>query len=781
MRNQEFDLRNYIHGYSKSIKDYILLIRTNLKRFIIISSIIFIAALAYALLAPSIYESTVTLKISTSQKNLLQNGAQPEASDRSNDRFIANEMEVIENFGTRELVAKALVDSIENSKDKSIYKLLNSKMNEARIKGRNTIIYIAEFLKKEVKKDQKLGMDIVDISAESPSPKEAAIIANTYAIQYKKLNLKESRNQLTVVREFLEKQSHEKLAELNTAENALANFKEKGGIVALDAQSQALISQLSQLDAQRDAAKIDLMTSNAVLSQYKKQINNLDPQLVNYLASQTSQAYIDVLQKQIAELQMNRDLAMANKSASMDVSGKVKDYDRKINDLKDKLSSKINEIKTGAFASSPEQAKDLTQKLIEEEVKNHSLSIKLNELQTIISQYDVNLNKLPKKSMEFAELDRNAEATKQLYALLEQKYQEAVINELSQPGNVFIIGEGRVPDKPAKPLRVVIALIGLITGFGAAFGYVLIKDYFDDTIKTPEDIQKKDIKLLSWIPKLKAEKNNGHHKTEVIVLEEPNSPASEAFKVLRARAQVASIKNKPVKTILISSAWQGEGKTMVAVNLAYSLAMLKKKTLLIDCDLRRPRIHRIMDVTKTPGLVDYMMNKVALRDILRRSKLEYMRYITSGTIRTGSSELFDTLKETAEKSRDEYIRFTNSGTPVADPTELFASDNMVNFLKEMKTHFDYIIIDSAPLVTVIDSEILAKYADGIMLVVSADTTQNKLMNETLDLIKEIDAPFLGIVLNNFKYKHGYDYYFKYHYNYSNNGNDRKREKKRKKV
>jgi len=97
----------------------------------------------------------------------------------------------------------------------------------------------------------------------------------------------------------------------------------------------------------------------------------------------------------------------------------------------------------------------------------------------------------------------------------------------------------------------------------------------------------------------------------------------------------------------------------------------------------------------------------------------------------------------------------------------------------MKTHFDYIIVDSAPMVTVIDSEILAKYVDGIIVVVSADTTQNKLMNETLELIKEIDAPFLGMVLNNFKYKNGYDYYFKYHYSYSDNGRIGKRDSRQK--
>ena len=106
------------------------------------------------------------------------------------------------------------------------------------------------------------------------------------------------------------------------------------------------------MDVQRDAAKIDLMTSSEVLTQYKNELKKQDPHLVDYLESQTSQAYISVLQKQIAELQMNKDLAMAYKNSRIDVAEKVKDYDQRITDLKQKLSSVINDIKTGAYANS---------------------------------------------------------------------------------------------------------------------------------------------------------------------------------------------------------------------------------------------------------------------------------------------------------------------------------------------------------------------------------------------------------------------------------------------
>src|ERR1035437_11033043 len=246
MQNKDFDLKNYSFGSTHSIKDYILLIRTNLKPFIIIFSIIFIVSLAYVLYAPSIYRSAVTLKIIEQQQTVLKSESLPEVSTMKSDRFIANEIEVIENFDTRERVAKALIDTFENAKDKNIFNLLILKENEKGINGHKTLIDISEILKNVVKTEQKSGMDVVEISAESPSPKEAALIANTYADQYNKLNLEENRNQLNGIRKFLEKQSQEKLAQLNIAENELANFKEKGGIVALDAQSSGLITQLSQ-------------------------------------------------------------------------------------------------------------------------------------------------------------------------------------------------------------------------------------------------------------------------------------------------------------------------------------------------------------------------------------------------------------------------------------------------------------------------------------------------------------------------------------------------------
>lgn len=737
---EKFDKNNY--GYedsdeSKSLKDYLLLIRNNLLPFMLIAIVCTAAAVYYALNSMDIYESETVLKISEPQGNILEAPLTPDIMDLGMDRFIANEIEIIKSYTNRERVAKAIVDTFItiNNKDK-FYLIFNH--NWGKTEGLLTIDSLVELLDKKVTVEQKRGLDIVDISAESPSPYEAALIANSYAQQYKNLNLEVNRNQLTFVKNFLGKQKAEKQKELDKAEDSLRNFQEKGGIIALDEQATALIDQLSQFEAKMNAAKIDYMASSNILNQYKAELKKQDPRMANYLESLTSEAYITALQKQLAELQINKDLALANTNPKIDVSSKIKEYDQKINELKSKLNDKIEVIKAGIFASSPEEVKELSQKIIEEDVKNSSLNTTIRGLSGIVNNYEKKFNRLPKTSIELARLQRHREFLEKLYSLVEGKYQEAVINEQSQPGNVLVIDKGRIPPKPAKPNRILIILIGFVLGTGLAFGYVLVRDYFDDTVKTPEDIQRKNINVLAWIPRIEGINSRG--KAEFIVANKPKSIPSEAFKALRTRVQFSNVDLESFKTVLITSATPSEGKTVVALNLAGSFAQADKNVLIIDCDLRKPRMHGIFGVNKNPGLVNYLFNQVSLDEIIWRSDLvENFSYITSGTI-------------------------------PPNPAEVLQSKAMQNFLDNMRKRFDMIIIDSPPIISVTDSEILSRMVDGSILVVSAENTEVDMMKHAVELMKNEKSPFLGVVLNNFIYKNGYGSYYKYYYYYSHTSN-----------
>ncbi len=736
MDNLNFDIEKYLHAGTTSVKDYIQLIRNNLKPLILISLLIIILAAAYAFLSKDIYKSTVTIRITQQNENVLETSTGLTQTDYLS-RVIANEIKVIENYNTREKIAHALIDSFETSKKKYLFYLIKSEKDKG-INGHKSVKDLVSLLKNVITTEETPGTDVIEISAESNSPYEAALIANTSALEYQKINLAINRNKFTSIRKFLEKQTQEKSAELRSAEDSLMRFQEKGGIVSLDIQSTGMIDQLSQLDAQKEATKIELATSSAVLKQYKFFLNKQDPQLVGYLENQTSQAYINALQKQLAELQVNRDLALSIKSPNVDVSAKVKDYDQRIDELKQKLSATISNIKADAFSGNPDQVRDLAQKMIEEEIKNNTLSVRLEQLEAVTNKYEGNLRRLPKTSTALSQYQRKRESLQQLFSIVDEKYQEAMINELSQSGNAFIIGNGRIPDEPAKPNRLLIMLFGLILGPVIAFGYLLIKDYFDDTVKSPDDIEKNDISFLSWVPQLSNNGNGSPDNQELAALYESDSPVNESFRAIKARIQYSKTDSEIPKLILVTSPAEREGKTFVSINLAGSFAQSNKRTLIIDCDLRRPKIHTIMGIDKKPGLIDYLFRKVKLDEIIRKTKINNLSYITSGSISS-------------------------------NPAEILESKLMKNFLQEIKDFFDVIIIDSAPIIAVIDAEILSKLVDGTILVISADKTENRLMTDAVKRIKSNKVPFLGTVLNNFRYKNGYGYYYKYYYNYSSNG------------
>jgi tyrosine-protein kinase Etk/Wzc len=740
MENKSFNVEKYLLAGTKSAKDYILLVRNNLKIVILISFAVVALTAVYAVVAKNIYKSTVTIRITPQNQNVLETQSGGESRSDYLDRYIANEIGIIINYSTREKIAIALIDSFQNSKSKDLFYLIKAEKDEG-INGHKTVKELADLLFNVIRVEQSPGTDVIEVSAESHIPKEAALIANTTASEYNKINLTISRDKLTSIRKFLEKQSQEKLAELKSAEDTLMKFQEKGGIVSLDVQSSGMIEQLSQLDAQKDATKIELSTSDEVLKQYKFFLRKQDPQLVDYLENETSQAYINALQQQLAELQVNRDLALSIKNDNIDISAKIKEYDLRIAELKQKLSSTIGSIKADAFSGNPEQVRDLAQRLIEEEIKNSTLSVRLDQLEAASRKYEGNLRRIPKTSTALSQYQRQRESLQQLFLLVNEKYQEAMINELSQSGNAFIIGSGRIPDYPEKPKRILIILLGILMGPFVAFGYLLVRDYFDDTIKTPEDIEKNDINFLSWIPQINTNGNSSFDNNELVSLYDQDSPVSESFRAVRARIQHSNGDSEPPKLLLVTSAAESEGKTFVSLNLAGSFAQSNKRTLIIDCDLRRPRIQTIMGVDKKPGLIDYLSHKVKLEDIIRKTQNNNLSYITSGSI-------------------------------PSNPAEVLESKLMKNFLQEIKDFFDFIIIDSPPIVAVIDAEILSKLVDGTILVISSEKTENRLMSDAVERIKRNKVNFLGTVLNNFQYKSGYGYYYKYYYNYSRSSNQK---------
>lgn len=726
-----------------TLKDYLSLIRLNITPIIIISITGLLVAIVYAFNSPDIYKAVTVLKIAKPSGSVLQGSLMPEYQEFGNDRFIANEIEILKSYKLRERVAKALVDSFSLSNKRNSFSLIVDKNDKKeltpKIKSLEVIIYL---LGGNVSISQKRGLDIVEIAVESQSPKEAALIANIYATAYRELNLAINRIQLTAIKDFLAKQREEKLAELSNVEETLLAYQEQKGIVQLPEQARSLIAQVSDFEAKMNATKIDMTITEKMLNEYKSELNKQDPEIKDYIESFATEPYIRNLQTQIADLKTQKDRAMSSSGNTQRKNELLKDYDQKIEELKNKLNSQLSVYRAGILASSPAEIKDLTRKVLEEEIKYQSLQASYRKLSEIVADYDKRLNRLPTSTIDLARLQREQSAYEKLFTQVEQRYQEAIINEQSVPGNVLVVDEALLPLSPSKPNRLYIVIIGFVLGLGFSFGFIMIRNHFDNTIKTPEDISNRNINILAWIPQIEGLDSN-NKEFEFIVAKKPDASASEAYRALRTRIKFSKIDKESLKVILITSPTSQEGKTTTTVNLAGSLAQANMKTLILDADLRKPRVHTVFNHKRFPGFTDYFFGQASFEEIIRKTTLNNLYYVSAGTI-------------------------------PPNPSEILGSNQMESFIEKLKNNFDYVIIDSPPLIAVTDSEILAQIADGTMLVVSANQTEMELLEKSVEILKRDKSSFLGVLLNNFSYRAGYSSYYKYYYYYSHPTNGSKK-------
>ncbi|MBK8663422.1 MAG: polysaccharide biosynthesis tyrosine autokinase [Ignavibacteriales bacterium] len=268
-----------------------------------------------------------------------------------------------------------------------------------------------------------------------------------------------------------------------------------------------------------------------------------------------------------------------------------------------------------------------------------------------------------------------------------------------------------------------------------SISYVFIRDYFDKTVKTPDQLTKLGFNVLSWIPRIEGIDASKGSSNEFIVFSKPDSIPAEAFRALRTRLQFTSPDPDKMKVLLITSSAPTEGKTIISTNLAGSFSQINKRVLLVDCDLRKPRVHNVFNMNRHPGLVDYLFHKNTMEEIVRKTDMPNLDFIPCGTI-------------------------------PPNPAELLESDAMQKFIATVRDMYDFIILETPPVIAVTDSEILSRHVDGSILVVSADTTEMELLRRAGEILKQGKHHFIGAVLNNFVYKSSYGSYYKYYYYYS---------------
>jgi polysaccharide biosynthesis transport protein len=370
------------------------------------------------------------------------------------------------------------------------------------------------------------------------------------------------------------------------------------------------------------------------------------------------------------------------------------------------------------------------------------LEIQMDETRLAIQATD----STPNGRTERDRLEASLAQQSQTYASLLQSYEQVRLTEAQTTSTVIIKEPAIPPNSPIRPRTVTNTALASVVGVMLAVGVVFLIEALDDTLRTPDDV----VRHLN-LPVLGVIATHDVVDGKPVVAYRPRSPVAEAFRSLRTNLQFAMV-DRPLETILITSPSPEEGKSTVATNLALVMAQSERKVALVDADMRRPSIHRLLGLPNRFGVSSlFVMNQVQLDGALRPSEIPNMFTMTSGK------------------------------TP-PNPAELLGSAKMGEILDQVKSLMDVVVIDIPPVLAVTDASVLAPRIDGVLLVLKPGSTKIAAARQAVEQLRRVGAHLLGVVLNevsltrsryNYQYYKGYQYYYAYPEYYASDGDEPK--------
>ncbi len=351
-----------------------------------------------------------------------------------------------------------------------------------------------------------------------------------------------------------------------------------------------------------------------------------------------------------------------------------------------------------------------------------------------------------KAEIDLAAMTQQLATDEQYLNTLLQKQRE--LNALSGDSgtNVAVASYSRLPHEPIGPARLRAILVAFLLSLMAGVGLAFLLDFLDDSVKSIDDIDRYiHLPALALIPAARNDKGRlpgqtapaaANPATALALVTDVRSPIAEAYRHLRTSLLLSSAGNPP-RTILITSSQPSEGKTTTAINTAFMLAQTGSEVLIMDCDLRRPRLHANFGLSNTRGLTNYLAGESRIDDVLQSyDKVPNLKLLTSGPI-------------------------------PPNPAELLGSEEMRNLLQSLSERFTHVIVDSPPAISFTDAAILSNFVDGVILVVHGGRSSRAVVRRARQQLLDVGAHIFGVVLNNVKaeadnYYYGGSYYSAYY-------------------
>lgn len=487
-------------------------------------------------------------------------------------------------------------------------------------------------------------------------------------------------------------------------------------------------------------------------------VKDTDP----YKAAVIANGLVDILIDQNAKLQ-----TVQFESAERNLQARVDQAEEQIATLEGQITSLSTEILQKQIENVQAQMTDVqsqinTIELDMSEVDPYSTSevdqarlandqAKIDELEPILALYQQIYTQLvvlgkttdtgEASSVDLDRLKTTLQLYQQIYISSINSLETLRLSKAQSTPTVMQVETAAKPTTPISPKPVQSALLAAAIGLLATAGFIFLVEFLDDTLKTPDDI--KDVletPVIGFIGELKHNPKQDEESLGVFVAKNPRSPVAEAFRSLRTNLEYSSV-DDPARTLLVTSSGESEGKSTVAANLAIVEAQSGKKVIIIDADMRRPKVHVQFNKSNRKGLSDVVTGKLRIEDVVKTyDQVENLSIITCGTI-------------------------------PPNPSELLGSDRMSQTLKELEEQFDLIIIDTPPMI-VSDAQILSGKVDGVIFVVIPGQTRAIAALRPIEELRRIGSHVMGIVANKIPrnrdyYYGGYNYYSPYssHYYY----------------
>ncbi|MGH7269454.1 MAG: GumC family protein, partial [Polyangiaceae bacterium] len=590
----------------------------------------------------------------------------------------------------------------------------------------------AGILAGRVSVDPIKGSRLAYVRVTDHDPKRAKRITDAIADAYVEQNLQTAINSSSDAVVWLDGQIDHIKSDLEHNENALYEFKRKNDLPSLSINDA---SNMLRLEMQAyDTALTQTRTRKEELLARHAELATVTPDKPDAIASSEllSNESLQQLRGTYRNAVDQRDALLAEGKGENHPL--VKEATARLADAKTSLLTEVQNIQASVV-------RDLA---VIERQENGEAAL-LNEARR--KAVDLNM-----KEIEYHRLDRTRDENEKLYALLLGRMKEADLSRMMRSNNLRVVEAAGLPSAPISPRIPLNVAMGLLAGLLAGVGLAWMREKLDSSIKTPDDLEQKlALVCLGLLPELEpAEKARGARRRrraserplakgdtpELVVHERPMSGISEAARSIRTNLMFMN-PDKPCKTLLISSAAPSEGKTTVACSIAIALAQGGQRVCIIDCDLRRPRLHRIFHREGSAGVTNVLLGEASIEDVAKPTVIANLWSMPAGPL-------------------------------PPNPADILQSTRFRKFIDDLSGRFDRVVIDSPPLVAVTDSAIISTVVDGTVFVVLAFVTGKHVSLQGLRALRDVESPIVGGVLNAVNLNRSEYTYYQY-YNYKREG------------